>query len=170
MRSCRLSYCPQVPIVCVFLLCSDVQSKVYSWRVGLYLLRVTDEKIVRTRECRLKSYSEANFIIAPGGLMNVYEVQSNRPSCFPHQNGIGDSTLYGPDGPAQGGGAATGAEIVSPLVSTGNVHVHGTGRGPKHPGWGFGYNGSDPRVRFEPQASERAVQCRVQSTVLCYCW
>ncbi|CAN0149179.1 unnamed protein product, partial [Laminaria digitata] len=41
-------------------------------------------------------------------------------------------------------------ELIIPLVSRGGG-VGGRGRGSKHPGWGFGYNGPDPRVRFTPQ-------------------
>ncbi|CAN0372575.1 unnamed protein product, partial [Ectocarpus fasciculatus] len=41
-----------------------------------------------------------------------------------------------------------GVELVSPLVSRGGVGCGG--RESRHPGWGFGYNGPDPRVGFEP--------------------
>ncbi|CAM9957842.1 unnamed protein product, partial [Ectocarpus sp. 12 AP-2014] len=37
--------------------------------------------------------------------------------------------------------------LVSPLVSRGGGDG---GRESRHPGWGFGYNGPDPRVGFEP--------------------
>lgn len=47
-----------------------------------------------------------------------------------------------------------GVELVSPLVSRadGGIAVGG-GSESRHPGWGFGYNGPDPRVRFKPHAS-----------------
>lgn len=51
-------------------------------------------------------------------------------------------------GHAGGGGRGwgDGVELVSPLVSR-----DPRGSTSRHPGWGFGYNGPDPRVGFEPQ-------------------
>lgn len=50
------------------------------------------------------------------------------------------------------GDEARGPKVLSPLASSdvGGGGVR-TGKRARHPGWGFGYNGPDPRVRFDPQ-------------------
>ncbi|CAM9721112.1 unnamed protein product, partial [Scytosiphon promiscuus] len=66
----------------------------------------------------------------------------------------GDSSGGSNEGPGSGGGEDEGVELVIPLVATqtgqGGRH-DGRGGHLMHPGWGFGYNGPDPRVGYEPR-------------------
>ncbi|CAN0089527.1 unnamed protein product [Ascophyllum nodosum] len=57
------------------------------------------------------------------------------------------------DEEARGGERQPGIQLVSPLTtkSKRGGGVAAGGRASRHPGAGFGYNGPDPRVRFEPQ-------------------
>lgn len=64
-----------------------------------------------------------------------------------------------------------GAELASPLVSRGaGGEIAGRERKSKHPGWGFGYNGTDPRVNFEPQARAMGVVVGRGGGGVLACW
>ncbi|CAM9459545.1 unnamed protein product, partial [Sphacelaria rigidula] len=83
------------------------------------------------------------------------ETQPSHGSSVPSAAALGDDTMYSPDDHVEGRDSDLGAEIVSPLISTadgdGDEDEDGGERRAMHPGWGFGYNGPDPRIRFEPQ-------------------
>lgn len=105
----------------------------------------------------------------------IFVLKSDHASCVFHsqQYVSGDDTMYSPDDHVEGRDSDLGAEIVSPLISTadgdGDGDEDGGERRAMHPGWGFGYNGPDPRVRFEPQVSDCSlISCARSDLLLLY--